>query len=287
MFYNDETIVYFDGSFKKAADIRMNPYAQAIHYGIAVFEGIRAYDTPNGVKIFKAKEHFERLLYSAKVFQLEPKYSVDDFISLSYQVLEKNNLKDAYIRPIFTLSENMTLKFSTEAQFMLTAWEWGKYLGKECVDITLSSYQKPNPKSTCLDAKISGNYVNSVFATTEAKQKGFDEGLLTDINGYIAEGPGENIFMEWNGKLYTPPQGSILPGITRKTVMDIAKQEGIEVEERFFTMEELITADAAFFTGTAIEVAGINSIDNQKFPKEWKNTIGYHLSQKYIECTRN
>jgi branched-chain amino acid aminotransferase len=287
MFYNDETIAFFDGSFKKVADIRMNPYAQAIHYGVAVFEGIRAYDTPNGVKIFKAKEHFERLLYSAKVFQFEPKYTVDDFVALSYQVLEKNNLKNAYLRPIFSFAEDMSLKFSTNAQFMLTAWEWGKYLGKECVDITLSSYQKPNPKSTRMDAKISGNYVNSVFATTEAKQKGFDEGLLTDINGYIAEGPGENIFMEWNGKLYTPPQGSILPGITRRTVMDIAAKEGISVEERLFTMEELITADAAFFTGTAIEVAGINSIDNQKFPKEWKSTIGYHIAQKYSEYTRN
>lgn len=287
MFYNDNTIAFFDGDYTKVGNIRMNPYAQAIHYGIGVFEGIRAYDTPNGVKIFKAKEHFERLIYSAKVLQYDPPYSVDELISIAYQVLEKNNLKDAYIRPIISLCENMTLKFSTEAHFMLTVWEWGKYLGKECVDVTLSSYQKPNPKSTRLDAKITGNYINSVLATTEAKQKGFDEGLLTDLNGFIAEGPGENIFMEWNGKLYTPPQGHILPGITRQTVMDIAKEDGIEIEERFFTPEELFTADAAFFTGTAIEVAGINSIDNQKFPKEWKNTIGYHLLQRYSAFTRN
>ena len=287
MFYKDETIVFFDGDFTRVGDIKMNPYSQSLHYGIGVFEGIRAYDTPNGVKIFKAKEHFERLLNSAKAIQLYPEYTVDDFITISYKVLEKNNLKDAYIRPIIWLGENMTLKVSNEIHFMLTVWEWGKYLGKELVDITLSSYQKQNPKATPLHAKITGNYINSILATTEAKQKGFDEALLTDINGYIAEGPGENIFMEWEGKLFTPPEGHILPGITRQTIMQLAKEDGIEVEERFFTPQELATADAAFFTGTAIEVAGINRIDNVTFPKEWKNTIGYHLLQKYSEYTRN
>lgn len=287
MFYNDETAVFFDGSFTTAGKIKMNPYSQSLHYGIGVFEGIRAYDTPNGVRIFKAKEHFERLLHSAEILQIKSQYTVEDFISISYQVLENNNLKDAYIRPIIWLGENMTLKVSTESKFMLTAWEWGKYLGKEVVDVTLSSYQKPNPKSTRMDAKITGNYINSVLATTEAKQKGFDEGLQLDMNGNIAEGPGENIFMEWNGKLYTPPLGHILPGITRQTVMEIAKKEGIEVEERFFTPDELVTADAAFFTGTAIEVAGINSIDHQKFSKEWKDTVGYRISKIYTDYTRN
>ncbi len=281
MYYNENTIVFLNGKFIRAKNANSSLYGQTLHYGNGVFEGIRSYNTSIGVKIFKAKEHFERLLYSAKKMHIKLNYSSDELTKITYQVLKKNNLGDAYIRPLVYLGANMSLTPTDEANLFISAWEWGKYLGDKQLNIMVSSFQRPNPKSCHVDAKVSGHYTNSILATTEAKQKGFDEALMLDMNGFVAEGPGANFFFEKNGILFTPPLGNILPGITRATIIELAGNLNIEVTERFFKPSELITADGAFFTGTAAEVAGINSVDGVKFKVKWKKTKGFLLANEY------
>lgn len=286
MYYNDETLVYLNGDWIKAKDATTSMYDQTLHYGNGVFEGIRSYKTESGVKIFKAKEHFERLLYSAEKMHIKVDMTVEEMEQISYQLLEKNNLEDAYIRPLISLGPNMTLSPTQQVHIFFCAWEWGKYLGDSLLDIKISSYQRPNPKSCHVEAKTVGHYINSILATTEAKAAGKDEALLLDANGYIAEGSGANFFMEKDGKLYTPNLGNILAGITRATVIDLAHKLEFPIETKNITEAELKTADSAFFTGTAAEVAGIKQVDDYVFPKEWKNSLGYELALAYQNLVR-
>ena len=281
MYYNENTTIFFNGQFIKVKDASASIYNQTMHYGNGVFEGIRAYDTPDGVRIFKAKEHYERLHYSAKVMHINMKYTEKELEQITYKLLELNNLKDAYIRPLVYLGENMSLTPTNEVNTVIMAWEWGKYLGDSLLRVMLSSFQRPNPKSCFVEAKVVGHYTNSILATTEAKANGFDEALLTDMNGYVAEGPGANFFIEKQGKLYTAPLGNILAGITRQTVLEIGKELGYEIEEKYFTPEEIFTADSAFFCGTAAEVIGIQSVNDYKFPVKWEDSIGSIIQKKY------
>lgn len=281
MYFNENTLVFLNGTFIKAKDAQTSVYGQTLHYGNAVFEGIRSYDTPEGVRIFKAKEHYERFLYSAEKMHIKVSYSVDELIKLSYSVLEKNNLKNAYIRPLAYLGPNMSLTPTEDVNVFIGAWEWGKYLGDKLLNIKISSFQRPNPKSCYVEAKVTGHYTNSILATSDAKQKGFDEALMLDMNGNVAEGPGANFFYEKDGKLFTAPLGSILPGITRATVIEMAKELNFDLEEKFFKPAEVLEADGAFFTGTAAEVAGIGSIDGNKFFLKWEDTMGFVLSKLY------
>ncbi|MFD0964865.1 branched-chain amino acid transaminase [Pseudofulvibacter geojedonensis] len=281
MYYKENTQVFLDGNWLLASEATTNLYAQTLHYGNGVFEGIRSYKTEDGVQVFKAKEHYERLKYSAEVMHIDLNYSVDELTKLTYELLERNNLENAYIRPLVYLGENMALQPTKEVHVLLAAWEWGRYLGDKQLDLITSSYQRPNPKSSHIQAKVVGHYTNSILATTEAKQKGFDEALLLDMNGNVAEGPGANFFYEKDEVLYTCPLGNILSGITRQTVFELAEELGFEVIEKFFTPEEVYKADAAFFTGTAVEIAGINSLDGRKFKLKWEDSMGYDLSKAY------
>ncbi|MFT5601818.1 MAG: branched-chain amino acid aminotransferase [Flavobacteriales bacterium] len=281
MYYDQNTTAYLNGKWIKAQDAGTSLYSQTLHYGSGVFEGIRSYDTPDGVRVFKAKEHFDRLKYSAEKMHINLNLSVEELTSLTYQLLEKNNLKDAYIRPLIYLGENMSLQTNDDVNVFLCAWEWGKYLGDNLLDLMTSSYQRPNPKSCHVEAKVVGHYTNSILATTEAKQKGFDEALLLDMNSNVAEGPGANFFYEKNEVLYTAPLGNILAGITRQTVFEMAEKLEYKVVEKFFTPEEVYNSDGAFFTGTAAEIAGINSLDKNKFNLDWEDTMGYQLSRMY------
>ncbi len=281
MYHQHDTIVFLNGRFIPAYSAQGDLYSQSMHYGNGIFDGLRAYNTPLGPHIFKAKEHFERLAKTAEILHVELPYSPEELTHFTYELLDRNQLTDAYIRPLVYFGSNMKLMLPTEAvNVFLAAWKWGKYLGNDLLDVTLSKYQR-HPKTMEIESKITGQYVTSVLATTDAKQLGYDEAILTDTDGCIACGSVANIFFEKDGILYTPPRGSILPGITRATVFEMAEDLGIEVQEALFTPEEFAEADGAFFAGTAAEISGIRSFNGQVFNKLWKDTLGHTLFTKY------
>lgn len=281
MYYNESTIVYYNGEYVKATEAKGNVYDQSLHYGYAVFEGIRSYNTQNGTKIFKPKEHFDRLKFSCESIGIPFPFTNEQLIEISYEVLRRNNFSDAYIRPLVTCPPNMQLTKGKDAQLLVAAWEWGAYLGEKLLRLSTSSYRRITPACFRVEAKVSGHYINSIMATQEAKDKGFDEALLLDVDGFVAEGPGANIFFEQNGVLHTPQLGSILPGITRATVLEICNDLGIEVIERQIRPEEVKGADGAFMCGTAAEVIGIQSWDDVPFAKPWKETLGASIQKTY------
>jgi branched-chain amino acid aminotransferase len=281
-YYNENTIIYLDGAFVKAADAKMDLYSQSLHYGYAVFEGIRSYRTVSGeTKIFKAVEHYDRLRVSAETLALPYNYNTHELIEATYKVLELNNLQDAYIRPLVYGPQNMSFNPNTSAHLTIQTWEMGAFLGEKLLRVMTSSFQRPNPKGFMIHAKASGHYVNSIMASQEAKAKGYDEALLTDMNGFVAEGPGANMFFEKDGKLFTPSLGHILPGITRATVLEICESLGIEVTQKFFHVEDVYDADAAFFCGTAAEVIGWESLDGNAFQKNWNDTVSKKVQDAY------
>lgn len=281
MYYNNETVIYFKGKFVKAEDAKLDLYSQSLHYGYAVFEGIRSYLVGDRTKIFKAKEHYDRLRKSAALMQMPFDYSTDQMIELTYEVLKRNNLTDAYIRPVVCCSANMALTRGREAYLVIQAWEWTNGYLSNKMKVMTSSYRRPNPSGFHVEAKVSGHYVNSILACQEAKDKGFDEALLLDLDGYVAEGPGANVFYEKSGTLYTPPRGNILPGITRATVMELCAELGIPVKEEPFKPDKIRGADAAFFCGTAAEVVELDSIDGVAFRLPWEETLSAVIQKAY------
>lgn len=283
MYYHDHTILYYDGHFLRASEAAGDLYSQSLHYGYAAFEGIRAYDTHNGVRIFKALEHYDRLAFSCKAAGIPYAYSNEELIRVSYELLERNGLRNAYLRPLVTCTPNMSLTRGRDSKMLIAVWEWGAYLGEQLLRVQTSSFTRPNPKAFKVEAKISGHYVNSILACQEAKDAGFDEALLLDIDGYVAEGPGANLFVEQNGMLYTPQQGNILPGITRATIIELCAALGIEVIETRIRPEEVRGADSAFFCGTAAEVVGLASLDEVPFRKAWQDTLGAQVQKAYKE----
>ncbi len=281
MYYHENTIVYWNGDFIKASEAKGSLYDQSLHYGYAVFEGIRSYGTHNGTKIFKAKEHYDRLAFSAKAIQMPYPFKTEELIEISYEVLRLNNLSDAYLRPLVNSIPNMQLTKGKGSQLLIAAWEWGAYLGEKLLRLSTSSYRRISPNSFVVAAKVSGHYINSIMATQEAKDKGVDEALMLDIDGYVAEGPGANFFIEKDGALHTPQLGSILPGITRATVLEICNELGIEVIERKITLDEVKEADSAFMCGTAAEVIGVASLDEYEFSKAWSESLGAIIQKAY------
>ncbi|MQP25532.1 branched-chain amino acid transaminase [Flavobacterium sp. LMO8] len=278
---NKNTILFSNGEYCKATEKVIDLYGQTLHYGYGVFEGIRAYKTENGTKIFKVKEHYERLKRSCELINISFQYNVDELCEITYEVLRKNNFQDAYIRPLVYCSPNMSLTKPTQVSIMICAWEWGAYLGDTLLNITISSFCRPHPRSTKVEAKVCGHYINSILAATEAKEKGFDEAVLLDSDGFLAEGPGSNLFFEKDGKLFTPKTGNILPGITRATVFELCKELNIELFEGSYTPNDLQNADGAFLCGTAAEIIGINSLEKKNFNLNWENTLGKKLQTAY------
>ena len=286
MYFNNETVLYLDGKFVKATESTTDLYGQTLHYGYGAFEDIRSYETEHGTKVFNAEEHYERLKKSCELVKIPLDYTVQELVEATYELLEKNNLKNAYIRPLVYCAPNMSLTKPTSVSLMIAVWDWGAYLGEKLLRLTVSSYCRPHPKSIHIEAKICGHYVNSILATTEAKDKGFDEALLLDSDGFLAEGPGANLFFEKDGKLFTPQLGNILPGITRSTVLELADEIDLEVEQGKFTKEDLSQADSAFYCGTAAEVVGIASVDDYQFPKNWNGSLGKKLQNAYSLLVR-
>lgn len=286
MYHNSSTVVYLDGEFVKADGALTGLYSQTLHYGYGAFEGIRSYRTEQGARVFKAREHYERLRKSCQLLRIPFHQSVRELTDATYAVLERNNLADAYVRPLVYCGPNMALGKPTSVSLLIAAWDWGAYLGEKLLRLKTSSYCRPHPRSTHIEAKACGHYINSILATTEAKDAGYDEALLLDGDGFLAEGPGANLFFEKDGVLYTPQLGNILPGITRATVLYLAYQAGMEVREGRFTPEALQQADSAFYCGTAAEVVGIASVDDKPFGKSWEASLGHVLQKKYAALVR-
>lgn len=287
MYYDNQTLVYFKGNFVKAEEAGTDLYGQSLHYGYSVFEGIKSYSTDQGTKIFKAKEHYDCLRRSAELMHIPFSYTTHQLIDLTYDLLALNGFSDAYIRPLVICSPNMSLSKGKESYLTLLAWEWSNgYLGNR-MRIMTSSFQRPNPQAFLVEAKVGGHYVNSILACQEAKDKGYDEALVLDEKGNVAESSGANIFYEKDGTLFTPAKGSILPGITRQTVFEICNELHIPVKETFFKPEEMRGADAAFFCGTAAEIVRLDSLDDVPFIKNWKDTASEKVQQAYLKLVRS
>ena len=285
-YYKDYTVLYYDGAYLNATAAQTNLYTQTLHYGYGVFEGIRSYNTANGAAIFKAKEHYERLQKSGELLGIPFDYTVEQMTEISYKVLEMNNLTDAYIRPLVICDPNMTLINGTKSRLLIAVWDWGAYLGEKLLRLKISPYCRPHPRSVHMEAKAVGHYVNSILATSDARKSGYDEALLLDCEGYLAEGPGANLFFEKDGALFTPELGHILPGITRETVLEICAQEGIPVHVGRYTAEDLYNADSAFFCGTGAEVVGIAAVDDQSFALPWADSLGSRIRAIYLQLVR-
>jgi branched-chain amino acid aminotransferase len=281
-YYNRDTILYLNGDFVKATEATTDFYSQSLHYGYSVFEGIRSYKNIYGkTKIFKAVEHYERLKNSAVALNMPFSWNTIELIDATYEVLRRNHLQDAYIRPVVYAPPNMSFSKNDQSFIVIEVWEMKPFLGEKLLRVMTSSYQRPNPKAFHIHAKAAGHYVNSILASQEAKSKGYDEALLLDINDFVAEGPGSNLFYEKDGELVTPALGSILPGITRATVLELCSKLKIEVKEKLFTVDELKKADAAFYCGTAAEIIGFESLDNVTFPKLWSASISKKIQDAY------
>lgn len=263
----DETkYIWMDGKLVPWQDAKIHVLTHTLHYGMGVFEGIRFYDTKKGPAVFRLKEHVKRLVDGAKVAFMKVPFTEDEITSGIIETVRENGLSKGYIRPIIYYGYGkMGLDpHGAPVNVAIAVWPWGAYLGEEAVRVKTSRFIRLHPQSTYSETKICGHYVNSIFASCEAKDLGYNEALLLDYSGNIAEGPGENLFTIKNGKLYTPKLGNILHGITRRSIIEIAKNEGIEVNETDLVLDDFYKADEAFFTGTAAEVTAIASLDGNK-----------------------
>jgi branched-chain amino acid aminotransferase len=286
-YFDQNTILYLNGSFVKSADAKIDLYSQTLHYGYGVFEGIRSYKTADGdTRIFKAEEHFIRFRESAKAINLPFTFDLNELIDATYKLLEMNSLQDAYIRPLVFAPPNMTYAFNEESYITIQAWKMQPFLGDKLLRIMSSGYQRPNPLGFHIHAKACGHYVNSIVSSQDAKRQGFDEALLKDIEGFVAEGPGANVFFEKNGVMYTPSEGYILNGITRQTIIEICRDLDIAVVEKQITHDELKMADAAFFCGTGVEVIGWASIDNVSLPVPFDKSLSGIIRKAYLSMVR-
>ncbi|KGE15002.1 branched-chain-amino-acid transaminase [Sphingobacterium deserti] len=280
-YYSRETYIHLNGDFVKAAEAGADFFGQSLHYGYAAFEGLRAYSTHHGIRIFKAEEHFDRLKKSCDAINLPYQWDTPALITSTYELLSKNNLRAAYIRPLVFSGPNMHLTAASSSNIMIAAWEWGPYLGQNLLRVCISDVERPNPKSLPVDAKVSGQYVSSILATSDAIKRGFDEALLRDQEGYIAQASSENLFIEKDFKLYTPPLGNVFPGITRQTVIALCKELNIDIVEKKLTVADILSADSAFLCGTASEIIGIKEVDGIVYKEDWEHTIGASIQRKY------
>lgn len=257
--------IWMNGKLIPWDEAKIHVLCHSLHYGGGSFEGIRFYEMTDGrVGVFRLEDHIDRLLFSAKSIQMEVVYSKEELIEATLKTIRENKIKSGYIRPIiFYGYGKMGLDpRGAKVDTCIAVWGWGSYLGEEMVKVKTSSFVRIHPESTETQAKLCGHYVNSILASQEAHNAGFHEALLLDHKGFVAEGPGENIFAVKDGTLFTPASGNILIGITRDSIFEIAKDNNIKVVEKKVRLEDLKNADEVFFTGTAAEVTPIKQIDD-------------------------
>ncbi|SDC30857.1 branched-chain amino acid transaminase [Paraburkholderia lycopersici] len=282
--------IWMDGKLIDWRDANIHVLTHTLHYGMGVFEGVRAYRTADGsTAIFRLAEHTKRLLNSAKIFQMDVPFDAKTLASAQLEVVRENKLESCYIRPIIWVgSEKLGVSAKGNTiHVAIAAWPWGAYLGEEGlakgIRVKTSSFTRHHVNVSMVRAKASGWYVNSILANQEATTDGYDEALLLDVDGYVSEGSGENFFLVNNGKLYTPDLASCLDGITRDTVITLARDMGIPVIEKRITRDEVYTCDEAFFTGTAAEVTPIRELDNRTIGSGSRGPVTEKLQSAFFD----
>ena len=279
-----EGFIWFDGELVQWKEAKVHVLTHTLHYGLGVFEGVRAYSAPKGTSIFRLKDHIDRLFQSAETVGLNIPFSPEELKDAHSQVISVNDLEEAYMRPMcFFGSESLGIRADNlTVHSIVAAWEWPSYLDPETQEkglkVKVSSYRRQIRNKLAL-AKVNGNYVQSIVALNEAIEQGFDETLMLDTDNFVAEGSGENFFMVKNDKLITPDLDACLDGITRRTIIHLAKEMKINLEEIF-------DCDEAFFTGTAVEVVPINSVDNKPISSGLRGPITEKLQKTYLEQVR-
>ena len=282
-------VIWFDGELVPWREAKVHVLTHTLHYGLGVFEGVRAYPTENGPVIFRMNDHTDRLFRSAHILNLKIPWSKEEINEAQVQVVRENKLKEAYLRPMcFYGSEGMGLRADNlKAHCIVAAWEWPNYMTPEARDkgikVRTSSFTRHHVNITMCKAKANGNYINSMLALREALDSGCEEALLLDNEGYVAEGSGENFFLVHKGKLVTPELTSCLEGITRDTVFALAAELNIEVVEKRITRDEVYIADEAFFTGTAAEVLPIRELDGRTIGSGKRGPVTEKLQSMYFD----
>jgi branched-chain amino acid aminotransferase len=288
-FADRDGVIWMDGEMVPWRDAQVHVLTHTLHYGVGAFEGIRAYNTPKGTAIFRLDDHVRRLFETAHILEMDVPYTRQQVRDACIESVKQNALETAYIRPlVFYGSEGMGLHADNlSVHVSIAAWFWGAYLGTDALEkgirIKTSSYTRHLVNSVMCKAKACGNYINSILALQEAARDGYDEALLLDNDGMVAEGSGENIFIVRSGILYTPELTSALEGITRDTVLHLADTEGYDVVEKRITRDEIYIADEAFFTGTAAEVTPIRELDNRTIGKGVPGPVTEQLQTAYLD----
>jgi branched-chain amino acid aminotransferase len=282
-------LIWRDGEMIDWREANTHVLTHTLHYGAGVFEGVRAYNGKQGTAIFRLQDHTKRLFNSAKIIGMEVPFSHEEVNQAQVDVVKANDMDYGYIRPMcFYGSEGMGLRADNlKVHCIIAAWEWGAYMGKECLEngirVKTSSFTRHHVNATMCKAKVNGHYVNSMLALQEATQDGYDEALLLDPQGFVAEGSGENVFIVRDNVLYTPELSSALDGITRRTIIGLAHEVGLPVVEKQISRDEVYIADEAFFTGTAAEVTPIRELDNRPIGTGTRGPITEQLQSKYFK----
>ena len=281
--------IWKDGHMVDWRDATLHMLTHSLHYGMAVFEGVRAYNTAQGTAIFRLKEHTQRLYNSAKIFQMKVPFDMDTIMNAQLEVVRANKLESCYLRPLVWIgSEKMGVSArGNTIHVAIAAWPWGAYLGEEGlakgIRVKTSSFTRHHVNISMVRAKASGYYINSILANQEVTADGYDEALLLDTEGYVSEGAGENVFIVKSGKIYTPDLASCLDGITRDSVVTIARDLGIEVIEKRITRDEVYCADEAFFTGTAAEVTPIRELDGRAIGEGSRGPVTEKIQSMFFD----
>nr|CAA6829731.1 MAG: Branched-chain amino acid aminotransferase (EC [uncultured Thiotrichaceae bacterium] len=285
-------LIWLDGEMVPWRDAKVHVLTHTLHYGMGVFEGVRAYETSEGPAIFRLQDHTDRLFNSAKIMRMDIPFEKDEINEVQKTVVRENNLKSAYLRPMcFYGSEGMGLRADNlKVHCMVAAWEWGSYLGEDNmtngIRIKTSSFTRHHVNIAMCKAKANGNYINSMLALREALDDGYDEALLLDTEGYVAEGSGENFFIVKKGVIYTPDLTSALDGITRQTLLRLADDLGIQIVEKRITRDEVYIADEAFFSGTAAEVTPIRELDRRPIGSGTRGPVTEKLQSLYFDIVQ-
>jgi branched-chain amino acid aminotransferase len=282
-------VIWYDGELVPWRDATTHVLTHTLHYGMGVFEGVRAYNTPQGTAIFRLEAHTDRLFDSAHIMNMKMPFTKEELNEATRAAVRENNLESAYIRPmVFYGSEAMGLRATgLKVRVIVAAWHWGAYMGEEAlktgIKVRTSSFTRHHVNISMTRAKANGNYINSMLALQEAVSGGADEAMLLDTEGYVAEGSGENIFLVRHGVVYTPEVTSCLNGITRNTILTLAAELGIQVIEKRITRDEVYIADEAFFTGTAAEVTPIREVDGRQIGIGSRGPVTEKLQKAYFD----